>query len=135
VMEGSIRSKPAEGAHGAAPALSSMYVTYIESPEGGREEIGSGVYSTSVGHAGTEMSFGTVEMGYGDNPIAKLDDAPLNQIMLKAITDSATNRVIGFERVFHYSGKYISGGSFTYQNTSTNAPHNTLFCILNIKRV
>ena len=41
--------------------------------------------------------------------------------------------MIGFRRLYRYSGAYTTGGLLVYQNTSTNAPGTTLTAHLRIR--
>lgn len=77
------------------------------------------------------MTFEIKDFGYGSNPIAMFNKQHLPEISSHEIVD-ASNTGIGFYRIFKYSGPYISGGYFEYQNTSINKPHNIASTEINI---
>ncbi len=92
----------------------------MDSPFGGSEIINPGQVGTVNGHAGNTMTFTITEQGYGYTPVAKYNGVQLPDGPVTTITDSR-GIVTGFTRQFTYSGSYVSGGTFTYQNTPSNS--------------
>lgn len=95
-------------------AISSNYPTY--------EYFGQYQYSSVQNHGGAELYIITAELGYGFSPIAKMVGNNLTQIQQQAITNNGI--VVGYFRWWRANG--YQGGQFTYQNTSTNYPYNTM---------
>ncbi len=73
----------------------------------------------------------TNEMGYGRNPIAQMSGQKLKKVDSKMIDINGDRTVDGWEYNWDASGQ--QNGQFKYQNTSKNAPWNTLSTSLNIK--
>jgi hypothetical protein len=115
-----------------APSLTILHVTEIKSTEGGDETISPGQLSTAKPHGGNNIDFYTIEYGFGNNPVAqfKTNGQPhaknIPETSREEIIDPATNLGIGYRKIFTYSGEPVSGGEFTYQNTSENKPWNTM---------
>jgi len=116
-----------------APAISAVWVYGISTQYGADEYNSNGLgYSTQWGHAGTTMDFYTQENGYGCNPVAQLNGNNLTMISQTSVVDPTTGIVTGFRFQYRYSGAYLSGGTFTFQDTSANSPWNTASTTLNV---
>jgi hypothetical protein len=116
---------------GPAPKLTYLQVyAVISSQHPTYEYVGQNQFSTVYDHGGAEMYVVTAELGYGNNPIAQMNGARLTQFRSQAIVDSS-GTVIGWYRWWNSNG--IQGGRFTYQNTSTNYPWNTMSDWLDIR--
>jgi len=102
-------------------AISSNYPSY--------EYFSQSQYYSVQDHGGAEMYIVTVELGYGFSPIAKMIGNNLTQVQQQAITDNGI--VIGYFRWWDASG--YQNGQFTYQNTSSNYPYNTMSDWINIR--
>lgn len=114
-----------------APPLTSLNVVKVESQLGGVEFIGPNNLSTIKDHGGSYLYIYTNEMGYGRNPIAQMSGQKLKKVESKMIDINGDRTVDGWEYKWDASGQ--QNGQFKYQNTSTNAPWNTLSTSLNIK--
>ncbi|AJQ92983.1 DUF4879 domain-containing protein [Gynuella sunshinyii] len=79
--------------------------------------------SSVQNHGGAEMYIVTIEYGYGQNNIAKMNGSILSQVQSQYIVNSS-NVIVGWYRWWDASG--YSGGQFTYQSTSINSPWNTM---------
>ncbi|MHA4218300.1 DUF4879 domain-containing protein [Bacillus cereus] len=107
-----------------APPLTSLNVVKVEF-------IGPNNLSTVKDHGGSYLYIYTNEMGYGRNPIAQMSGQKLKKVDSKMIDINGDRTVDGWEYKWDASGQ--QNGQFKYQNTSTNAPWNTLSPSLNIK--
>lgn len=138
-------SVPPAGAttNAPAPQLTQVFVAYVGSTNCGWEEIRSNQLATLCDHGGAQLLAITVEIGYGHIPVARFNSAvlpasanyatlPVCQNLNGQLTDQCTpgQVVVGFENGWDMSGN--QGGRFTYQNTSINAPFNTLSTGMNI---
>ena len=61
------------GFSGPAAPLTSLNVVQVESELGGVETINQNSFSTSRNHGGKYLYITTKEMGYGQNPFAKMN--------------------------------------------------------------
>lgn len=113
--------------------LSAVFVQYIESQEGGLEEIGQNVIFTKKGHAGTVVVFSIIEIGDGSNsPVAELNSQRLRMTSLSPYPDPATGIAIGLKKLFQYSGPRMNGGRFKYSNYPNGRADHQKSCILQI---
>jgi hypothetical protein len=104
-------------------AISTLHPTY--------EYFSESQFTSIYNHGGGEMYIVTVELGYGYNRIAKMNNGPnLNYLQSQAIVDSS-NIVIGW--FYWWIASAYESGQFTYQNTSTNSPWNTMSDWINIQ--
>jgi len=115
-----------------APPLTSLRVVNVTSALGGSEAIQPGQMLTGRGHGGTPMTFAVEEIGFGANPIAACNRIPLPRVARAPIHDSL-NTVVGFRSLYRYAGAAVSGGVFTFQDTSANTPRNTLTTRLQLR--
>ncbi|WP_245566394.1 DUF4879 domain-containing protein [Tuberibacillus calidus] len=82
-------------------------------------------------HGGAEMYIVTVELGYGNRPVAKFNGGQLTETQNQYIDLDGDSIIDGWFRWWDASGS--ESGTFTYQNTSTNYPWNTMYDSINIK--
>ena len=121
-------------AAGPAPSLSYVQVRYIGSSTQGWEAISDNQLSTNLDHGGPLLRALTVEVGYGSSPAAFMNGARLpNSANYSTVAFCSSNfltpcqpgqTVIGFVRYWSLDG--YQNGNFYFQNTSTNAPRNTM---------
>jgi len=112
-----------------AAQLTELRVINIASPIGGSESIQPYQYATNNGHAGSTMLITTTEIGIGassssNGQIAKMNGTMIQWTARRSIISSGIT--IGFEYDWTYSGVYINGGTFTYENISVNFPYTKL---------
>jgi hypothetical protein len=104
-------------------AISTLHPTY--------EYFSENQYTSTYNHGGGEMYIVTVELGYGFNRIARMNNGTnLGYLQSQAIVDSG-NIVIGW--YYWWTASAYESGQFTYQNTSTNSPWNTMSDWINIQ--
>ena len=122
----------------AAP-LSQVKVLKVESPACGFEDIPQGQEQTRCNHSGPNIKIYVLEVGYGRSAHVGLDGFDVNGIRTPVcafdngnLTDCTVGRkTVGYVYVFDLAGK--QEGTFTFSNTSINAPGNTLSTQLYIK--
>lgn len=124
-----------------APALSSIRVYAVGSTACGWEYT-NGNSSTTCNHGGGELRVAIIEIGYGANPIASMNGGQLPRSARYASTGicitgtqytwpcTPGQTVVGWLDEYNVDGH--ESGYFQYQNTSTNAPYNTLYTQINI---
>jgi hypothetical protein len=123
----------------AAPALSQVKVLKVESPACGFEDIAPGQEQTRCNHSGPNIKVYVLEVGYGRAARVGLDGFDLNGTRTPVcafdngnLTECTVGRkTVGYLYVFDLAGK--QEGTFTFSNTSINAPGNTLSTQLYIK--
>ena len=129
----------------SAPALSREAVFAVGSTNyGGWEYMTSTTQQSTVGHHGGAMMRVVVqELGYGGTPIvtyagvqlpssADYENDPICAVNGSYTTSCpAGSSYVGYYRYFDLDGDQ-GGSAFTYQNTSTNAPGNTIGTRINI---
>lgn len=124
-----------------APGLTSVRVYAVGSTSCGWEYInGSG--TTTCNHGGAELRVAVMEIGYGSNPIASMNGGQLPRSARYASTGicitgtqytwpcTAGQTIVGWLDEYNVDGH--DSGLFKYQNTSTNAPHNTVYTQINV---
>ncbi len=124
----------------SAPPLSSAQVLKVQSAACGIENISEGQDKTACDHGGANIKVYVLEMGYGRVPHVALDgfglDGMKTQVCafgngnLTECTGAAT-RIVGALYIYDLGGK--QEGTFTFSNTSLNAPGNTISTQLYIK--
>lgn len=122
----------------AAP-LSQVKVLKVESPACGFEDIGEGQAKTRCDHRGPNIKVYVLEVGYGRSARVGLDGFDVNGTKTPVcaydngnLTDCSVGRkTVGYLYVFDLAGK--QEGTFTFSNTSINAPGNTMSTQLYIK--
>lgn len=123
----------------AAP-LTQVKVIKVQSPACGLEDIGDGQTQTQCNHNGPSIKVYVLEVGYGQNqPRATLDGfevdgtrAPVCAFDNGNLTECTPGRsTVGSLYTFDLAGK--QEGTFTFSNTSINAPRNTMSTQLYIK--
>ncbi|WP_448109391.1 DUF4879 domain-containing protein [Pseudomonas azerbaijanoccidentalis] len=124
----------------SAPPLTQVKVLKVESPECGFENIDEGQTQTRCNHSGPNIRVYVLEVGYGrSQPHAALDGFEVNGTRAQVcayengnLTDcSQRTKVVGNLYIFSLAGK--QEGTFTFSNTSINAPGNTMSTQLYIK--
>ncbi|HWH87919.1 MAG TPA: DUF4879 domain-containing protein [Pseudomonas sp.] len=130
---------PAALAASAAP-LSQVKVIKVQSPACGLEDIADNQPQTQCNHNGPSIKVYVLEIGYGQNqPHATLDGfevdgtrAPVCAFDNGNLTEcSPGSKTVGSLYTFELAGK--QEGTFSFSNTSINAPRNTLTAQLYIK--
>lgn len=123
-------------ATGSAPALSYLQISNIGSSQVGWEAIGAAQTHTAQDHGGAQLRVVTDELGYGHVRVARFNGGVLpisaNHLTQRicwngsayVLSCSAGQTVAGFRRYWKLDGK--QNGSFSYQNSSTNPPWNTM---------
>lgn len=122
----------------AAP-LSQVKVLKVESPACGFEDVGDGQEQTRCDHSGPNIKVFVLEVGYGRAAHVGLDGFEINGTRTPVcafdngnLTDCTVGRkTVGYLYIFDLAGK--QEGTFTFSNTSINAPGNTLSTQLHIK--
>jgi hypothetical protein len=123
----------------SAPPLSQVKVLKVESPGCGFESIAQGQEQTRCDHSGANIRVYVLEVGYGRGAHVGLDGFEVNGTRTPIcafdngnLTEcTAGNKTVGYVYVFDLAGR--QEGTFTFSNTSTNAPGNTLSTQLYIK--
>jgi hypothetical protein len=124
----------------SAPPLTQLKVLKVESPGCGFETIDEGQAQTRCNHSGPNIRIYVLEVGYGrSQPHVALDGFDINGTRTPVcaydngnLTDCVAGRkTVGFLYVFDMAGK--QEGTFTFSNTSINAPGNTMSTQLYIK--
>ena len=72
----------------------------------------------------------TLDGGYGNNPVCQINGIILTQYKIETVTNSS-GVVLGF--LHYYNACGFQGGTWTYQNTSSNSPWNTISDYCNIQ--
>jgi hypothetical protein len=122
----------------AAP-LTQVKVLKVESPGCGFEDITEGQVQTRCDHSGPSIKIYVLEVGYGRQPHVALDGFEVDGTRSKVcafengnLTDcTERTKMVGYLYVFDLAGK--QEGTFTFINTSINAPGNTMSTQLYIK--
>ncbi|VVM77169.1 hypothetical protein PS662_02123 [Pseudomonas fluorescens] len=138
IMIALLLGAPTASAAAAAP-LSQVKVLKVESPACGFEDIGEGQAKTRCDHRGPNIKVYVLEVGYGRSAHVGLDGFDVNGTKTPVcafdngnLTEcSAGRKTVGFVYVFDLAGK--QEGTFTFSNTSINAPGNTMSTQLYIK--
>lgn len=124
----------------SAPPLTQVKVLKVESPGCGFESIDEGQTQTRCNHSGPNIRIYVLEVGYGrSQPHVGLDGFDINGTRTPVcafdngnLTDCTVGRkTVGNLYVFDMAGK--QEGTFTFSNTSINAPGNTMSTQLYIK--
>ncbi|HEF4762338.1 TPA: YolA family protein [Pseudomonas putida] len=124
----------------SAPPLTQVKVLKVESPGCGFETIDEGQTQTRCNHSGPNIRIYVLEVGYGRNqPQVALDGFDVNGTRTPVcaydngnLTDCVAGRkTVGNLYIFDLAGK--QEGTFTFSNTSINAPGNTMSTQLYIK--
>lgn len=119
------------GTFAPAPPLTQLQVYAVRSEQyPSWEYLGESQYSTVNDHGGAWMDLVTYEYGYGYSAICKMDGFTLQKWHTEYITDYG-NTVIGFINYWVADGH--QSGQWTYQNTSTNYPWNTMSDWANVR--
>lgn len=135
----------------SAPALSAVIIAAVCSADLGTpppgeilcETISSGQVATTDPQGGSFEYVVEEELGYGDNPVATMNGSVLPSSLLietqnicedfsgnLTFSCQAGETVVGFAH--WYNTTSFQSGRFTYQNTSTNSPFNTLSTFIEI---
>lgn len=123
----------------SAAALSQVKVLKVESPACGFEDIAPGQERTRCDHSGSNIKIYVLEVGYGRRAHVALDGFEVNGTRTPVcafdngnLTEcTAGKKTVGYLYIFDLAGK--QEGTFTFSNTSINAPGNTLSTQLYIK--
>ena len=123
----------------SAAALSQVKVLKVESPACGFEDIAPGQERTRCDHRGPNIKVYVLEVGYGRNAHIALDGFEVNGTRTPVcafdngnLTEcTAGKKTVGYLYVLDLAGK--QEGTFTFSNTSINAPGNTMSTQLYIK--
>lgn len=124
----------------SAPPLTQLKVLKVESPGCGFETIDEGQTQTRCNHSGPTIRIYVLEVGYGrSQPHVALDGFDVSGTRTPVcaydngnLTDCVAGRkTVGNLYVFDLAGK--QEGTFTFSNTSLNAPGNTMSTQLYIK--
>lgn len=138
-----IQSATTPGILAPAPPLTQLHILAVGSSNCGWEEIVSGATSTSCDHGGAQLRVEVLEIGYGSNRIAWMIGGQLpasanyeTRLVCQQFgggLDYCTpgQTAVGFQHSYNLDGH--QGGTFTYQNTSTNSPWNTMSRSINIQ--
>ena len=123
----------------SAPPLSQVKVLKVESPACGFEDIAQGQEQTRCNHSGPSIKVYVLEVGYGRTAQVELDGFAVNGTRTPICAFDNGNltectvgkKTVGYLYVFDLAGK--QEGTFTFSNTSINAPGNTMSTQLHIK--
>ncbi|UTH74469.1 DUF4879 domain-containing protein [Chromobacterium sp. IIBBL 290-4] len=125
---------------GSAPALSRLAVAAVYSTKyGGWENMSSIGQAATVGqHGGAQLRVLVQEIGYGNNPVGSYAGGTLPTAKnyqtdpICVVNNQYTSpcpagyTVVGFYRYYNLDG-FTAPGTFSFQDTSSNAPWNTLY--------
>jgi hypothetical protein len=122
----------------AAP-LTQLKVLKVASPSCGVEDIAEGQTQTRCDHSGPNITVYVLEVGYGREPHVGLDGFEVNGTRTPVCAFQNGNlaacvpggKTVGYLYSFTLEGK--QEGTFTFSNTSINAPGNTMSTQLYIK--
>ncbi|MDX9676342.1 YolA family protein [Pseudomonas zeae] len=124
----------------SAEPLTQVKVIKVQSPACGLEDIADGQTQTQCNHSGPSIKVYVLEVGYGQSqPHATLDGFEVNGTRAPVcafdngnLTECTPgNKTVGSLYTFDLAGK--QEGTFTFSNTSINAPRNTMSTQLYIK--
>ncbi|MBK5527458.1 DUF4879 domain-containing protein [Pseudomonas sp. TH06] len=124
----------------SAPPLTQVKVIKVQSPACGLEDIGDGQKQTQCNHSGPNIKVYVLEVGYGKSqPQVALDGFEVNGTRAPVCAFDNGNltectpgdKTVGSLYTFDLAGK--QEGTFTFSNTSINAPRNTMSTQLYIK--
>lgn len=139
VLAGLMAAAPATWAASAAP-LTQVKVIKVQSSACGLEDIADGQTQTQCNHSGASIKVYVLEVGYGQNqPHATLDGFEVNGSRSPVCAFNNGNltectpgsSTVGSLYTFDLAGK--QDGTFSFSNTSINAPRNTMSTQLYIK--
>lgn len=124
-------SIPGRAAAAPAPALSYLQVLAVASANSPTwEYVVRDQFLTNVDHGGAWLYIATEERGYGYTPVAKFNGVTIAQYKSDPIVENGI--IVGYIRYWYITSNTASG-QFTYQNTSTNSPWNTMSDWISIK--
>lgn len=112
------------------PFASAPPLTYLEvyaawsSNYGDFEYFNPNQLSSNIDHGGEKLYIVTAELGYGHIRTAKINGVHLKEYDRLHIDTNGDTIVDGWYILWNASG--YENGAFTYQNTSSNAPWNTM---------
>ncbi|ADD01702.1 hypothetical protein Tmath_0464 [Thermoanaerobacter mathranii subsp. mathranii str. A3] len=116
----------------AAPPLTYLQVyAVISSQHPTYEYFSENQLSSVEDHGGDEMYIVTIEIGYGHLRFAKMNGSLLNSVQSQPIDLDNDSIIDGWFYWWDASG--YDSGDFTYQNTSSNYPWNTMSDFIHIK--
>jgi hypothetical protein len=131
--------EPQAASAASAPPLNQVKVLKVESPACGFENIAEGQEQTRCNHTGPNIRIFVLEVGYGRQAHVALDGFEVNGTRTPVcafdngnLTDCTVGRkTVGYLYIFDMAGK--QEGTFTFSNTSINAPGNKMSTQLYIK--
>ncbi|MGE8154221.1 DUF4879 domain-containing protein [Pseudomonas vancouverensis] len=123
----------------SAPPLTQLKVLKVASPSCGVETIEDGQTQTRCDHSGPNITIYVLEIGYGRDPHVDVDGFEINGTRTPVCAFKNGNltscnpgdKTVGYLYAFDMAGK--QEGTFSFSNTSMNAPNNTLSTQLYIK--
>lgn len=122
----------------SAPPLSRVEILKVESTSCGLEDVSDGREQTRCDHNGPHIKVYVLEIGYGHQPHVTLDGfevngtrAPVCQNVTSVVACGPSGVTLGYLYIFDLAGK--QEGTFSFRNTSINAPGNTLGAQIYIK--
>ncbi|WP_095080681.1 DUF4879 domain-containing protein [Pseudomonas sp. Irchel s3h17] len=124
----------------SAPPLTEIKVLKVQSQSCGLEDIAEGQAQTKCDHQGPNIKLYVLEVGYGRSPQAGLDGADIDGVRTRVcaydngnLTECSgmVSKIVGYLYIFDLAGK--QRGTFTFRNTSINAPGQSLSTQLYIK--
>ncbi|MGY4819494.1 DUF4879 domain-containing protein [Pseudomonas chlororaphis subsp. piscium] len=122
----------------SAPPLSQVEILKVESSSCGLEDVSDGRDKTACDHQGPNIKVYVLEIGYGRQPRVALDGFEVNGTRA-AVCEEGSSLVpcgnsgitVGYIYTFDLAGK--QEGTFTFSNTSLNAPGNSMSAQIYIK--
>lgn len=122
----------------SAPPLSQLEILKVESPACGFEDVSDGRSQTRCDHSGPNIKVYVLEIGYGRQPHVTLDGFEVNGTR-SAVCENGSSLVpcgnsgitVGYIYIFDLAGK--QEGTFSFSNSSLNAPGNTMSTQIYIK--
>lgn len=88
-------------------------------------------FSSIEDHGGAEVYIVTAELGYGYSRFAKMNGTTLQSIQSQSIDLEGDSIIDGW--YYWWDASAFENGNFTYQNTSSNSPWNTMSDSIYIK--
>lgn len=122
----------------SAPPLSRVEILKVLSPSCGLEDVSDGRERTECDHSGPNIKVYVLEIGYGREPHVTLDGFEVDGTRSPVCEDGSSyvpcgnsGITVGYIYVFDLAGK--QEGTFSFRNTSLNAPGNSMGAQIYIK--
>lgn len=111
-----------------APPIQAVRVHWVASQQWpAREGIATNSLSTYRDHGGSWIDVCTYEYGYG-SPVSPATLAGQSGVLVVSEPDinPYTRQIVGYYRLWRFTGSRLTGGQFSYSVRSINAPRNVM---------